>query len=101
MPAVVFHIAGESTATTSGEAFVARVVHGAVSGYGNSTSSVVTTYKGWNWDSEKTPSAPVWEQKAEELNRWTQTGENAAEWAAQSVPAGGWTQKHGGMATWQ
>jgi hypothetical protein len=90
-----------TAAKSGGVANVGRVLVVAGAGQAFSGEEAVVSFKGWDWNEKEKPSAPVWGQEMAEPKHWAHTEENAAEWAAQSVPAGGWTQKHGGMATWQ
>lgn len=91
----------DSTAKAGGVADVGRVLIVAGDGASVSSDDALVGFKGWDWSGEKSPSAPVWEQKNEQLTPWMQKAENAAVWAAQSVTAKDWTQKQGGVAQWQ
>lgn len=90
-----------AAAKAAGVADVGRVLIVAGSGGSESSDDALVGFKGWDWNGEKSPSAPSWEQKKEELAPWEQKPGNVAVWVAHSVPAKDWTQKHGGVATWQ
>lgn len=94
-------LVAESAAKSGGVADVGRVLVVAGAGQASSGEEVIVGFKGWGWDEKEKPSASVWGQEMAEPNHWAHTVKSAAEWAAQSVTKKDWTQKHGGMATWQ
>lgn len=92
---------GLSGATTHGDMVVGRVLMLEGAAHAQSAENVLLEYKGWNWDKEERPSAPLWEQKEALPYPWHQKMANAAEWAVQSIGPQGWTQKSRGAAQWR
>ena len=90
-----------TVAEAGGRADVGRVLTQSAESMALSSDSCVVTFKGWNWNGEKTAPAPEWEQETAEPSPWVQKEQNAAVWAAHGVTAKDWTQKQGGAAQWR
>ena len=89
------------TATSAGSFIAKRDVRLAASASALSNSAFVGHVLGHEWDTERRPLEADWNEKNTGSSSWVQMSEDEAKWIAQDIPAQGWIQKHGGVATWQ
>ena len=77
---LVRRLAATGAAVANGKADIVRVLMQGMDGQGRSGDLAVVDLKGWGWDGKNPPSAPVWDQKNEQLTPWTQKQGGVAQW---------------------